>query len=116
MDNQAAPKVIFRLTDQGRQVSKRTLMRAILALALPPAAEISPPLACSLYVLSISQFLHVFALPHWLGAALPVGGALALTGLCWQQGRCTGRLVLGDWHTYAQSDGETPPGGRSSVG
>lgn len=89
---------------------------AILALALPPTAEVSLPLACSLYVLSFSQFLHVFALPHWLGAALPVGGALALTGLCWQQGRRTGRLALGDWHAYAKSDTETPPGGRSSVG
>jgi hypothetical protein len=89
---------------------------AILALALPPTAEISLPLACSLYVLSFSQFLHVFALPHWLGAALPVGVALALTGLCWQQGRRTGRLALGDWHACAKSDTETPPGGWSSVG
>jgi hypothetical protein len=89
---------------------------ALLALALPPAAEISLPLACSLYVLSFSQFLHVFTLPHWLGAALPVGGALVLTGLCWQQGRRTGRLTPGDWHAYAESDAETPPGGRGSVG
>ena len=45
------------------------------------------------------------------GAALPAGAALALTGLCWQQGRCNGRLVLGDRHAYAKSDVETPPGG-----
>lgn len=58
----------------------------LLAVTLAPVAEISLPASGILYLLSYTLPLYVLGLPHWLGAALPVGVAVVLTGLCRQGG------------------------------